>query len=82
MTTATPAGTGTTPVPADSLTAPYAPFVDACERNHINRTMAYRLQAEGLLETFHIGRRVFVMIASLEALPEKLAVRQRSLRPQ
>ena len=34
--------------------------------------MAYELQKRGLIETFRIGSKRMVMIASLEALPERL----------
>ena len=54
--------------------APYGfgPLEVECRRRGIGRTMAYELQKQGLLETFTIGRKRMVKIASLESLPERL----------
>lgn len=50
----------------------FEPFVTACQKRGIGKTTAYRLLAEGLLETFTIGTKRFVFIDSLLSLPERL----------
>lgn len=50
----------------------YGPLVKECAVRGIGRTVAFKLAREGLVETFHLGRRVFVMLDSLDALPEAL----------
>lgn len=67
-------------VAADDLNPPYAPMVEACARFHISRTMAYRFEREGLIDTFRIGRRVFVMLPSLETLAARLRAAQLQAR--
>ncbi len=54
----------------------FGPLVETCKRYGINRTTAFRLAQEKLLETFLIGRKRFVYIASLESLPERLRAAQ------
>lgn len=60
--------------PAAEFVRPYryGPMVRECNRRGIGRTMAFKLQKLGLIETFLIGSKRMVMIASLEALPERL----------
>lgn len=50
----------------------YAPLVLACARHGIGRTTAFKLASEGLLATVRIGARTFVMLDSLESLPQRL----------
>lgn len=51
----------------------YGPLVVECKRRGIGRTMAYELQKRGLIETFALGSKRMVKIASLESLPDRLA---------
>lgn len=51
----------------------YAPLVPGCEAYGIGRTKAFELAAAGTIETFLIGSRRFVLLDSLESLPERLA---------
>lgn len=51
----------------------YAPLVRACARFGIGRTTAFQFARDGQLETFKIGARTFVMLDSLESLPQRLA---------
>ena len=53
----------------------FLPFVEACEEHGISRAAAYRLANRGLLETFVLGRRRYVVLESLRTLPERM-VRQ------
>jgi hypothetical protein len=50
-------------------------MVDACAEHGISRTVAFELVRDGLLETFTIGTRRYVMLASLRDLPKRLAER-------
>ena len=59
------------PVPVHA----FAPLVDACASHGISRTVAFQLARDGLLETFAIGRRRYVMADSLRTLPARLAGR-------
>lgn len=51
----------------------YRPLVEACEEHGISRTIAFDLVRRGLLETFAIGKRRYVMLESLRSLPQRLA---------
>lgn len=51
----------------------YRPLVEACRDHGISRTVAFELARKGLLETFTIGVRRYVYLASLKTLPERLA---------
>lgn len=51
----------------------FGPLVAECQARGIGRTVAFNLAREGLIETFHIGRRRFVMLDSLDSLPDRLA---------
>ncbi|MBS0576069.1 MAG: helix-turn-helix domain-containing protein [Proteobacteria bacterium] len=51
----------------------FAPFIEACRAHGIAKTTAYELLSDGLLETFRIGRRRYVRLESLRALPDRLA---------
>ena len=53
----------------------YGPLVETCRDHGISRSVAYELARDGLLETFKIGARRYVMLASLHALPQKLQER-------
>lgn len=53
----------------------FGPLVDECRARGIGRTVAFELARNGLIETFNIGRRRFVMLDSLDRLPDALAKR-------
>lgn len=57
----------------------FAPLVPACEKHGISKTMAFRLAKEGMIETFKIGRRKFVMLDSLAQLPAALAKQAKTI---
>ena len=50
----------------------YGLLVEQCRQRDIARTKAFQLAKEGLLETFTIGRRRYVLIESLDSLPARL----------
>lgn len=58
--------------PPTTIKPAYLPLVDACAQHGIGRTEAFRLVSCGLLDTFTIGRKRFVRLASLETLPDRL----------
>lgn len=49
----------------------YGPLVPCCGTYGINRTTAYYYSKIGLLDTFVIGKKRYVYLASLESLPER-----------
>ncbi len=53
----------------------YGPLVPECKRRGIAKTTAFHLARKGLIETFMLGRKRFVRIASLESLPDRIATR-------
>ena len=50
----------------------YAPLVTSCAAHGISRSVAFELARKGLLETFRINSRRYVMLSSLRSLPERL----------
>jgi hypothetical protein len=52
--------------PAQAAT--FGTLVCECKRRGIARTTAFKLAREGRIQTFCIGRRRYVVLASLEAL--------------
>lgn len=50
----------------------FLPFVETCQEHGISRTAAYRLADRGLIETFTLGRRRYVVMASLRSLPDRM----------
>lgn len=54
------------------MSAEFGEFVETCREYGIRRTEAYRLAAAGLIETFHIGTKRYVVRSSLKSLPDKL----------
>jgi hypothetical protein len=54
----------------------FAPLVETCRDYGISRTVAFELAANGMLETFTIGRRRYVKLESLRTLPERVAARE------
>jgi hypothetical protein len=54
----------------------FGPLVEECRARGIGRTVAFELARNGTIATFHLGRRVFVMLDSLDALPQTLAKRE------
>lgn len=55
---------------------PYALLVPACLARGISRTVAFDMVRKGLLDSFCIGRRRYVYMASLDSLPARLAALQ------
>jgi hypothetical protein len=53
-------------------TPAYAEMVPECERWDICRTKAFEYARRGLIDTFTMGRKRYVYIASLAALPDRL----------
>jgi hypothetical protein len=51
-------------------------MVPECERWDICRTKAFEYARHGLIETFVMGRKRYVVIASLESLPARLRAMQ------
>lgn len=51
----------------------FGPLVACCAANGISRSVAFELARKGLLETFRINSRRYVMLASLKSLPETLS---------
>ena len=51
-------------------------LVEECQKRSIGRTVAFQLAQDGLIDTFRIGRRRFVVLASLDSLPERLRERE------
>lgn len=50
----------------------FAPLVTSCAAHGISRSVAFELARKGLLETFRINSRRYVMLSSLKSLPERL----------
>lgn len=50
----------------------FGPLVTECARRGIGRTVAFELARRGLIDTFVIGKKRMVKIASLESLPDRL----------
>jgi hypothetical protein len=55
----------------------FYPLVKYCAAHGICRSVAFDLAATGILDTFLIGNRRYVMLDSVKALPQ--TVRQRQL---
>lgn len=53
----------------------FGPLVEECNSRGIGRTVAFKLASEGTIKTFRIGRRRFVVLSSLDSLPERMAAR-------
>lgn len=51
----------------------FGPLVSECKKRGIGETRAYQYAAAGLIETFTIGRKRFVYLDSILALPSKIA---------
>lgn len=50
----------------------FGPLVENCKAHGICRSVAFELASTGLLDTFKIGARRYVMLASLHSLPMRL----------
>lgn len=50
----------------------FGPLVAECRARGIGRTVSFKLAKDGLIETFNIGRARFVILESLDTLPERL----------
>jgi hypothetical protein len=50
----------------------YGPLVPTCGAYGYGRTMSFKMAAEGLIETFTVGSKRFVIIESLRTLPDRL----------
>lgn len=68
------AATHANPIPAHvaAIAPTFALLTQSCAAHGISRAMAYRLIHDGLLDTFVIKGRRFVMLESLRTLPERL----------
>lgn len=66
--------------PLPSQVVPIAPtfalLTESCAAHGISRSMAYKLIHDGLLDTFIIKRRRYVLLESLRTLPERLITQQ------
>lgn len=56
-----------------TTTASFGSLVEECGKVGISRTVAFKLSQDGSLRTFTIGKRRYVYLDSLRALPETLA---------
>ena len=56
----------------------FGPLVSVCARYGIGRTLGFELARKGIIETFHVGGKRMVVIASLESLPERLRSAQQA----
>ena len=56
--------------------AHFGPLVECCAAYGISRTISFELARKGLLETFSIGTRRYVLLDSLWTLPEKMRTLQ------
>lgn len=54
----------------------FRPFIPECSKRGIGKNTAYELMRQGLLDTFCIGRKRFVLLESLDRLPERMAKEQ------
>ncbi len=69
---------GKAPQAAESAAdIPFLPFAEAIRQVGISRTVGYELLNKGMFETFKIGGRRYIMLASLRSLPERLARKER-----
>ena len=50
----------------------FRPFIPECSRRGMGKTKAYELANDGLLETFMIGSKRYVLLESLDNLPQRL----------
>lgn len=57
----------------NTLCPTYAPLVEACHAHGISRTVAFELARSGMIDTFTIGRRRYVVLESLHTLPTRLS---------
>ncbi len=55
----------------DTITPKFYPLVAACKAHGICRSVAYQLAMDGVLETFMVGPRRFVVLESLYALSKR-----------
>lgn len=51
----------------------FAPLVTACAAHGISRSVSFELARKGVLETFLLNSRRYVLLSSLRSLPERLA---------
>lgn len=54
----------------------FGPLVEECAKHGISRTVAYDLVSKGLLNSFRLGARRYVLLDSLRNLPQALAERE------
>ncbi len=50
----------------------FGPLVETCAAHGINRTTAFELAREGVIDSFLLKNRRFVMIDSLRTLPARM----------
>lgn len=58
----------------------YRPFIPECTKRGIGKTKAYELADAGLLDTFLIGKKRFIYLDSIAALPGRLAERSQPVQ--
>ena len=56
----------------------FGPFIPECNKRGIGKTKAYELANAGLIDTFTIGTKRYVLLDSLLTLPERLAAAERA----
>lgn len=54
------------------FTATFGPLVPVCKAHGIGRTKAFELAGTGMIETFALGTRRYVVLDSLRTLPARL----------
>ena len=57
----------------NNIEVKYGLLVHTCQAHGISRTVAYKLASKGILKTFNIGKRRYVMLDSLHAVPHTIA---------
>lgn len=57
----------------------FGSMVEECRARGIARSTAFELARDGLIDTFHIGRRRYVKLDSLDSLPERMTARDRGV---
>lgn len=49
--------------------ATFGLLVKVCQQHGISRTTAYKLASKGVIQTFNIGKRKYVMLKSIQSIP-------------
>jgi hypothetical protein len=56
----------------------FGAFIPECTKRGIGKTKAYELANAGLIDTFTIGTKRYVLLDSLLTLPERLAAAEQA----